>query len=181
MAKETFTLPLIRTKLYRPRIPGELIPRPGLLEQLNRGLDRNLTLVSAPAGFGKTTLLATWLETCARPAAWLQLDEEDSDLVVFLSYLLAAIQTLSADAVNETLGSAGRALLTTTLILVASFWMRLFSDLKVIADFGLIMGIALLVAFLADVLLAPALLRIYYGIVRTEPPKRFDVPGTKSA
>ena len=57
---------------------------------------------------------------------------------------------------------AGRALLTTTLILVASFWMRLFSDLKVIADFGLVLGIALLVAFLADVLLAPALLRLFY-------------------
>ncbi len=65
-------------------------------------------------------------------------------------------------AVRETLGSAGRALLTTTLILVASFWMRLFSDLQVIADFGLVLGVALLVAFLADVLLAPALLRIFY-------------------
>ncbi|NIV37257.1 MAG: hypothetical protein GWN58_49895, partial [Anaerolineae bacterium] len=67
------------------------------------GLDRKLTLISAPAGFGKTTLLTTWLEACDRPSAWLQLDEEDSDLVVFLSYLLAAIQTLFADAVNETL------------------------------------------------------------------------------
>ena len=65
-------------------------------------------------------------------------------------------------AVKATLGSAGRALLTTTLILVASFWMRLFSNLKVIADFGLILGLSLLVAFLADVLLAPALLRIFY-------------------
>ncbi len=62
------------------------------------------------------------------------------------------------------LGSAGRALLATTLILVASFWMRLYSDLKVVADFGLVMGITLFVAFLADVLFAPALLRIYYGI-----------------
>ncbi len=66
-------------------------------------------------------------------------------------------------AVSETLGSAGRALMATTLILVSSFWMRLFSDLKVVADFGLVMGIALLVAFLADVLLAPALLRMFYG------------------
>ena len=79
-------------------------------------------------------------------------------------------------AVNETLRSAGRALLATTLILVASFWMRLFSDLKVVADFGLVMGIALLMAFLADVLLAPALLRICYGIGQTHPQKRFDVP-----
>ncbi|MBT8148233.1 MAG: MMPL family transporter, partial [Gammaproteobacteria bacterium] len=66
-------------------------------------------------------------------------------------------------AVSETLGSAGRALMATTLILVSSFWMRLFSDLKVVADFGLVMGVALLVAFLADVLLAPALLRMFYG------------------
>ena len=79
-------------------------------------------------------------------------------------------------AVSETLGSAGRALLATTLILVASFWMRLISDLKVIADFGLVMGIALLVAFLADVLFAPALLRMYYGAGQKDPLKRFDVP-----
>jgi predicted RND superfamily exporter protein len=79
-------------------------------------------------------------------------------------------------AVNETLRSAGRALLATTLILVASFWMRLFSDLKVIADFGLVMGIALLTAFLADVLLAPALLRIFYGTRQMDSLKRFDVP-----
>ena len=79
-------------------------------------------------------------------------------------------------AVSETLGSAGRALLTTTLILVASFWMRLFSDLKVIADFGLVMGIALFVAFLADVLLAPALLRVFYGIRQGDPVKRLNVP-----
>jgi predicted RND superfamily exporter protein len=62
------------------------------------------------------------------------------------------------------------------MILVASFWMRLFSDLKVIADFGLVMGIALSVAFLADVLLAPALLRLFYGAGQRGPQKRFDVP-----
>ncbi|MCP4630913.1 MAG: MMPL family transporter [bacterium] len=83
-------------------------------------------------------------------------------------------------AVNETLGTAGRALMTTTLILVVSFWMRLISDLKVIADFGLVMGIALLVAFLADVLLAPALLRIYYRIWQTDPLKRLDIPRTQN-
>jgi hypothetical protein len=83
-------------------------------------------------------------------------------------------------AVSETLGSAGRALLATTLILVASFWMRLFSDLKVVADFGLVMGITLLVAFLADVLFAPALLRMFYGTGQMDPQKRFDVPRTQN-
>jgi len=82
--------------------------------------------------------------------------------------------------VSETLGSAGRALLATTLILVFSFWMRLFSDLKVIADFGLVLGIALLVAFLADVLLAPALLRMFYGTGQRVPLKRSDVSRTQS-
>jgi predicted RND superfamily exporter protein len=83
-------------------------------------------------------------------------------------------------AVRETLRSAGRALLATTLILVASFWMRLISDLKVIADFGLVMGIALFVAFLADVLLAPALLRMFYGTGQMDPLNRFDVQRAQS-
>jgi len=79
-------------------------------------------------------------------------------------------------AVKETLGTAGRALLATTLILVSSFWMRLYSDLKVIADFGLVLGFALFIAFLADVLLAPALLRMFYGAEQMEPVKRLGVP-----
>ena len=83
-------------------------------------------------------------------------------------------------AVSETLGSAGRALLATTLILVFSFWMRLYSDLKVISDFGLVLGFALLVAFLADVLLAPALLRVFYGTGESAPLKRFDLPGVQN-
>jgi predicted RND superfamily exporter protein len=66
-------------------------------------------------------------------------------------------------AVTETLRTAGRALLTTTLILVSCFWLRLFSPLKVISDFGLVMGCSLLIAFLADVLMAPALLEMMYG------------------
>ena len=66
-------------------------------------------------------------------------------------------------AVVETLRSAGRAMITTTLILVSCFWLRLFSSLKVISDFGLIVGFSLLVAFLADVMLAPALLNYYYN------------------
>jgi predicted RND superfamily exporter protein len=92
----------------------------------------------------------------------------------FQNYYLKSCDIDSA--VRETLGSAGRALLATTLILVFSFWMRLFSDLKVVADFGLVMGIALLAAFLADVLLAPALLRIYYRAGQMDPVKRFDAP-----
>ena len=75
-------------------------------------------------------------------------------------------------AVNETLRSAGRALITTTLILVSCFGLRLFSPLKVISDFGLIMGFTLLVAFLADVMLAPALLSAFYGASNTRQQKK---------
>ena len=68
---------LIATKLYIPRVRPELVPRPRLLHALNSGLERGLTLVSAPAGFGKTTLLSAWIKTLeqatsrARPACWL--------------------------------------------------------------------------------------------------------------
>jgi LuxR family maltose regulon positive regulatory protein len=93
---------LLRTKLHRPRIPAPLVRRSRLESRLNRGLDRGLILVSAPAGFGKTTLVSQWLETCSCPAAWLSLREEDSDLPTFLRYLIAAIRTLYPDACRET-------------------------------------------------------------------------------
>ncbi len=95
---------LLSTKVQKPYISQDLIPRPRLVERLSRGLDRKLTLISAPAGFGKTTLLGQWLQGCERPVAWLSLDETDNDLVVFLRYLIAALQTLSADACDQTLG-----------------------------------------------------------------------------
>jgi len=104
MATETTVLSLIRTKLHKPQVSPDLIPRPRLVKRLNHALDRKLTLVSAPAGYGKTTLLAQWLEGCDRPAGWLSLDERDNDLVVFLNYLVAAIQTVFPNACQTTLG-----------------------------------------------------------------------------
>lgn len=97
------TLNLLRTKLYRPRLAGDLIRRPRVRELLNRSLDRSVTLVCAPAGFGKTTLLSRWLEECACPSAWLSLDEGDSDTAVFLSYFVAAVRTIFPDACADTL------------------------------------------------------------------------------
>ena len=69
------------------------MPRPRLIEQLNAG--RPLTLISAPAGFGKTTLVSEWVTGGERPAAWLSLDEGDSDRARFLTYLIAALQTVA--------------------------------------------------------------------------------------
>ena len=91
---------LLFTKLNRPPVTGDRIDRPRLIEMLNRGLSGPLSLVSAAAGFGKTTLVSAWIEELTArerppiPTAWLSLDESDSDLVVFLRYFVAAIRTV---------------------------------------------------------------------------------------
>jgi LuxR family maltose regulon positive regulatory protein len=97
---------LLQIKLYLPRPRPSLVPRPHLIATLNQGLHRKLTLISAPAGFGKTTLVAEWIAAGKRPSAWLSLDEGDSDPRRFLQYLVAALQT-----VDPALGQAT----TTTL------------------------------------------------------------------
>ena len=79
-----------------PRPRTHLVPRSHLIERLQQGAERALTLVSAPAGFGKTTLLAQWLTESGMPVAWLSLEAEDNDPTRFLSYLIAALQTLDA-------------------------------------------------------------------------------------
>src|SRR5260221_255482 len=88
--------PILATKLYIPRLRPNVVSRPRLSERLNGGSPRKLTLISAPAGFGKTTLVSEWVLGCQRPAAWLSLDEGDNDPTRFLTYLVAALQTLAA-------------------------------------------------------------------------------------
>ncbi len=97
-----FSSPLIQTKLYRPRSGSDVIPRTRLIERLNAGLSSNVTLISAPAGFGKTTLLAEWLKTNDRSTAWLSLDENDNELPIFVYSLAAALQTVFPDAFQTT-------------------------------------------------------------------------------
>jgi len=97
------TFPLLRTKLYRPRSRGDIVPRPRLLERLGQHRGRPLTLISAPAGYGKTTLVDSWLDECDCPSAWLSLDEYDNDPAVFLSYLLAAVQSAFPESKLKTL------------------------------------------------------------------------------
>src|SRR6266508_4344989 len=111
--------PLLATKLFIPQPRPNIVLRPRLIARLNEGLHRKLTLISAPAGFGKTTLLSNWIydlrltidDLVATPinndiiqhptskiqnrVAWLSLDEGDSDLTRFLSYLVAALQTIA--------------------------------------------------------------------------------------
>ena len=93
---------LIRTKLYRPRSGNDVIPRTRLIERLNAALGGEITLVCAPAGFGKSTLLAQWVQTIDRPNAWLSLDEHDNELPVFVQSLVASVQTAFPDACGAT-------------------------------------------------------------------------------
>lgn len=88
---------ILATKLYRPLSRPAAVLRHDLIVRLNQGLFRKLTLVAAPAGYGKTTLVSMWVATSDRPTVWLSLDDEDNDLIRFLTYLVAAFQTIRAD------------------------------------------------------------------------------------
>lgn len=96
--------PILTTKLYIPPPRTKVVLRPRLVEQLNEGLHRKLTLISAPAGFGKTTLVSEWITHCDRPTAWMSLDEGDNDPLRFLAYLVAALQTIDPTVGERVLG-----------------------------------------------------------------------------
>ncbi len=97
--------PILATKLYVPPTQPSVVHRPRLTERPNEGLDRRLTLISAPAGFGKTTLLSEWVATLPRPAAWLSLDEGDNDPTRFLAYLVSALRTVAENIGEGVLGA----------------------------------------------------------------------------
>lgn len=88
-------MPILATKLYTPSARAKAVLRIRLTKQLNDGLQGKLTLVSAPAGFGKTTLVSEWAVSCKRPVAWLSLDERDNEPTRFLTYVVAALQTIT--------------------------------------------------------------------------------------
>ena len=96
------TTTLLRTKLYIPRPARTAVVRQTLVARLNEGIDRDLTLVVAPVGYGKTTLLAMWAAQTTVPVCWLTLSEQDGDLSVFVGYLLAAIQSRFPGACPQT-------------------------------------------------------------------------------
>ena len=101
------TASILVTKLFIPATRPELVHRPSLIKRLNDGLNRRLTLISAPAGFGKTTLVTEWVDSLQLDApqenqienkiAWLSLDERDNDPTRFLVYLIAAFRTNEAN------------------------------------------------------------------------------------
>src|SRR5712691_9361450 len=94
------------TKLAMPPVRSDLVPRPRLMSHLHFGIQRPLTLIAAPAGFGKTTLLSTWLEHASLPAAWISLEQDDDDLTRFWSYVFTALSR-----VHQGLGTSALSLL----------------------------------------------------------------------
>ena len=90
---ETPSEPILRTKLHRHRLGPDILPRARLLEAIDQGRSVPLTLISAGAGYGKSTLASRWLEACDCPSVWISLDDNDNDLRVFLTYVLSGIQT----------------------------------------------------------------------------------------
>src|SRR5690349_10813080 len=96
-------MPLLQTKFHIPTLLPTLAPRPRLFTKLNTSLKGKLTLVAAPAGFGKTTLICDWLHQTPLPAVWLSLDAADNELQRFLRYVISALQKAQPALGQETL------------------------------------------------------------------------------
>ncbi|MEM7346216.1 MAG: LuxR C-terminal-related transcriptional regulator [Chloroflexota bacterium] len=127
--------PLLQTKLYIPPPHSKLVPRLRLIERLNEGATRNLTLISASAGFGKTTLVSDWVQQTDRPATWLSLDEADNDPIRFFSYFIAALQQITPEA-----GETAQTLLKSLQFPAPDLLMTtLINDLATMPEFTLIL------------------------------------------
>jgi LuxR family transcriptional regulator, maltose regulon positive regulatory protein len=154
------TSSLLATKLHRPSLPLRRVQRPQLLQRLNEGLaaGRPITLVSAPAGFGKTTCVCDWVYSLELPAAWLSLDSADDDPERFFTYLIAALQRLDKDLGREIEGvlRAGQVppaeVISTTLINdlldMESRGVLVLDDFQVIQDPFILQVLGALVAHL---------------------------------
>jgi LuxR family maltose regulon positive regulatory protein len=146
--------PLLTTKLYIPPLRPNLVPRPRLNQRLSDRVGHKLTLVSAPAGFGKTTLLSAWIHAGEQRVTWLSLDEGDNDPARFWTYVIAALQRLHA-RIGETALSLlespqpppPEALLTLLLNDIAAFaqpFSLVLDDYHVITAQGVHQGVAFL-------------------------------------
>jgi LuxR family transcriptional regulator, maltose regulon positive regulatory protein len=121
---------LLRTKLFIPRPRKNLVSRPRLVDRLNAGLDNKLTLIAAPAGFGKTTILSEWIQKSPCCVTWLSLDEGDNDPAQFWAYFIASLQGLHPD-----LGSKAFALIQSPQAPpIRSILTELINDLTAFSD-----------------------------------------------
>lgn len=106
---------LLTTKLYIPARSGKFVTRERLIRQLEAGVRGKLTLISAPAGFGKTTLIKSWLEHSPHRAAWLSLDPADNTLTRFWAYVIAALQQIETGIGSESLETLSQSINMTAI------------------------------------------------------------------
>jgi len=133
---------ILVTKLFIPATRPELVTRPRLIERLDDGLNRKLALVSAPAGFGKTTLVSEWVGNLGLVSAnkyrgiyktaWLSLDEGDNDLARFLVYLIAALNRAAGS--EATLGESAQAMLQSPQLPTEAILTSLINEVSAIPD-----------------------------------------------
>lgn len=129
--------PLLTSQLHAPRLASPLIVREDLLSALNDGLERKLTLLSAPAGFGKTTLLAQWVERQKHRVAWLSLDNEQNNPLCFLSYLIGSLQQVQPSLGSEILAdfrSTSPTSLTSSIVSLLNKLASLQMDMTIVLD-----------------------------------------------
>jgi LuxR family transcriptional regulator, maltose regulon positive regulatory protein len=129
---------IINTKLYLPPPRRGAVARTRLIERLQEGLPGKLTLVAAPAGFGKSTIVGEWVTGCKQPSAWVSLDEADQDPICLLTYLVAALQTIDPSVgiqamamLQATPATTTRAILTVLLNELATIttdWIVVLDD-----------------------------------------------------
>jgi len=149
----------LTTKLFLPPARQTLVDRPVLLEQLTEGLRGKLTLVSAPAGFGKTSLVAAWRKKCETPLAWVSLDEEDNEPLRFLDYLIGALQMVdeelgdeSAELLRRSSAPPVKVVLTSLLNEINAYdkeFVMAFDDYHVITEHGIHEALSYLIEKLA--------------------------------
>lgn len=127
---------ILTTKLHIPPSVSTLVSRSRLFQVLSKGLEHKLLLVSAPAGFGKTTAITSWLETKKLPVAWLSLDDNDSDLSRFMLYLISALQTINPNIGQDILP----VLASSQPISIDLMLTQLVNDLtKIVKDFVIVL------------------------------------------
>ena len=121
MPDKSSSINIIQTKLFRPTVVSDFVSRPRLTRLLEKGVDARLTLVCAPAGYGKSLLVSSWLDSSARLHCWLSLDGEMNDLSFFLQHLLFAIRKLFSEACQNTLALANASEPPSAKVLSAEF------------------------------------------------------------
>ena len=156
-ASAAMPLNLLTTKLFVPPAHERLVPRPRLTDWLQHGVHRPLTLIAAPAGFGKTTLLASWLEHAPLRSAWVSLEHDDDDLTRFWTYVFAAITRVSPGSGTDALALLQPLAPSPLIETVLTAWINALADLPhavalVLDDYHLIAAPAIhrSLAYLVD-------------------------------